>query len=307
MFVSEVRSNEARVTTSWAQGLCLIDILSCRSLCCPECSKDPAPTFLFYTANKDPKPMSTPSFRFAADDVEMESLLEPLRELQGRFRLEVPESYVKEERIRESSDQQSASYVITWYDVENMKDDNDQEPLDLEPIIDELAEVVLGSKDGIEFSTEHHRRARHTFQTTVQVIYSGKKTAGFKSAQDIVPSDVYPVTLYVGEDVLGIDSDDGLDYRITENGDVLADGYGSAPDAFGALVTAAIAKLRDLEADKGREDQLTVEQDLLVGLSDYFLTSDTISDEAKGHLVEFVELVTNHDLASALEDRENNE
>lgn len=248
--------------------------------------------------------MSDPSFRFAADDVEIDSLLKPLKELQSRVRLEVPESYLKEERVRESSDQQSASYVITWYDVENMKEQEGHEPLDLEPIIDELAGVVLGSKDDIEFSTEHHRRARHTFQTTVKVNYSGKKTASFRGAQDLVPSDVYPVTLYVGEDVLGIDSDDGIDYRITENGDVLADGYGSAPDAFGAVVTAAIDKMRELESSKGREDQLTVEQEVLVGLSDYFLNSDTISEEAKGHLVEFVELVTNHDLASTLEDRE---
>ena len=248
--------------------------------------------------------MSTNQFRFAADDVEIDSLLKPLKELQGRVRLEVPESYLKEERVRESSDQQNASYVITWYDVENMKEEKDQEPLDLEPIIDELAEIVLGSKDGIEFGIEHQRRARHTFQTTVKVTYNGKKTAGYRTAQDIVPSDVYPVTLYIGEDVLGIDSDDGLDYRITENGDVLADGYDSAPDAFGAVVTAAIDKLRDLESSKGREDKLTVEQEILVGISDYFLNSDTISPEAKQHLVEFVELVTNHDLASALEDRE---
>jgi hypothetical protein len=250
--------------------------------------------------------MPTPSkFRFAADDaVEIDSLLKPLRELQGRVRLEVPESYLKEERIRESSDQQSASYIVTWYDVENMKEEEGKEPLDLEPIIDEVAEIVLGSKDGIEFKVEHQRRARHTFQTTVKVNYTGKKTAGYRSAQDIVPSDVYPVTLYIGEDVFGIDSDDGLDFRITENGDVLADGYGSAPDAFGAVVTAAIDKLRDLEASKGREDQLTVEQEILVGISDYYLNSDTISDDAKGHLVEFVELVTNHDLASTLEDRD---
>lgn len=244
------------------------------------------------------------SYHFSADDaaVKIDSLLEPLRELQGRFRLEVPESYVKEERIRESSDQESASYVITWYDVENMKEEEGVEPLDIEPILNELAEIVLGSKDGIEFSTETIRRARHTFQTTIKVNFSAK-TAGFRFAQDIIPANVYPVTLYIGEDVYGIDSEDGLSYRLTENGDTLADGYGSAPDAFGALFTLAIEKLADLE--EGRSDKLTVEQELLVGISDYYLNSDTISEDAKKHLIAFVELVTNHDLISTLEDRDN--
>lgn len=238
----------------------------------------------------------------AEDDAsKIESLLEPLRELEGRFRLEVPEEYVKEERIRESSDQQTATLIITWYDVENKDDKDDVEPFNLEPVIDELAEAVLGSKDDITFQTAHDRRGRHTFVSAVKVQFK-PRTAGFRrEGQDIVPPDTYPVTLYVGDDVFGIDSDDGVTYRTTKNGEVLGDGFESAADAAGSLVGPAISMLMAVEAEKGRDDQLAVEQDFLVGISDYYLNSDTISEDAKEHLVAFVELVTNRDLVSTLE------
>jgi hypothetical protein len=241
-------------------------------------------------------------YRMAEEDPDkIDSLLEPLRELEGRFRLEVPEEYVKEERIRESSDQTTASLVITWYDVENKDPESDTEPLNLEPVIDELAEAVLGSHDDIDFQTAHERRGRHTFLSAVKVQFK-PKTAGFRiEGQDIVPPDTYPVTLYVGDDVFGIDSDDGVTYRTTKNGEVLGESFESAADAAGSLVGPAIEMLMAVESSKGREDQLTVEQDFLIGISDYYLNSDTISEDAKEHLVAFVELVTNRDLVSALE------
>lgn len=238
---------------------------------------------------------------------DIDSLIAPLRELEGRFRLEVPEEYVKEERIRESSDQQSATFLVTWYDVENKDASADPEPLNLEPVIDELAESVLGSKNELTFQTIHERRGRHTFLSAVKVQFKAR-TAGFRrEGQDIVPADTYPVTLYFGDDVFGIDSDDGVTYRTTKNGEVLEDGFESAADAGGSLVGPSIRMLIDLESSKGRGDQLTVEQDFLVGISDYYLNSDTINEDAKEHLVAFVELVTNRDLVSTLEHQHEDE
>lgn len=235
------------------------------------------------------------------DPDKTESLLEPLRELEGRFRLEIPEEYVKEERIRESSDQQTATFLITWYDIENKDPDSDIEPMNLEPIIDELASAVLGSNDDITFQTAHDRRGRHTFMSAIKVQFK-PRVAGFRrEGQDIVPPNTYPVTLYVGDDVFGIDSDDGVTYRTTKNGEVLGEGYESAADAAGSLVGPAISMLMAVEAEKGRDDQLAVEQDFLVGISDYYLNSETISEDAKEHLIAFVELVTNRDLVSTLE------
>ncbi len=265
-----------------------------------------------FTTNRYVTAATIHSVRNAKEDesLNIDSLLEPLRELEGRFRLEVPEEYVKEERIRESSDQQTATFIITWYDIENKDTKDDMEPLNLEPIIDELAEAVLGSNDDITFQIAHHRRGRHTFVSAVKVQFKPdtNRTAGFRrEGQDIVPPDTYPVTLYIGDDIFGIDSDNGVTYRTIKNGEVLGDNFESAADAAGSLIGPAISMIMDLEASKGRDDQLAVEQDFLVGISDYYLNSDTISEDAKEHLVSFVELVTNRDLVSTLEHQHEND
>lgn len=252
--------------------------------------------------------LTTPHHSFSKiaeeDDTISESLLGPLRELQGRFRLEVPDEYVKEERIRESSDQQTATLTITWYDVENKDPSTNTEPLNLEPVINELAESVLGDKEDLNFQVAHERRGRHTFLSAIKVQFKAR-LAGFRiEGRDIIPSDTYPVTLYIGDDVFGIDSEDGLTYRTTKNGEVLGDGFTSAADAAGSLIGPAISMLIEVEAEKGRDDQLAVEQDFLVGIADYYLNSETISEDAKAHFIQFVELVTNRDLISALEEHE---
>jgi len=246
-------------------------------------------------------------FRFAEDTDIEKSLLGPLDEFQGRFRLEVPKAYIKEERSREASDQQSATHTIVWYDTENMRD-SEEEPLDLEPIIEELAETILGDKDYLEHSVSHDRLGRHKFQSIISVNFKKdekeKTGAVIRLGQDIVPAGDYPASLYIGDDVFGIDSDDGLTYRITQNGEVIEEDYESAPMAFGRLLTLSIEKLKEVEASKGREDQLDVEQDLLIGIAGYFLDSETIPEDAKIHLVDFVELTTNKDLEAALDEVE---
>jgi len=240
-------------------------------------------------------------------DAPRKSLLGPLDEFQGRFNLEVPKSYIKEERSREASDFQTATHTIVWYDTENMKDsDREEDSIDLEPIIEEIAASVLGSKDYLDYSVSHTSQGRHKFQTTISVNFKAPPSTVaslfFRRGQDLIPAGDYPVSLYIGDDVFSIDTTDGgISYRITENGEAVEEGYDSAPMAFGRLITEVIGKLESVEGTQGRDDLLTVEQEVLIGMSKYFLDSEVIPEDAKIHLIDFVEFVTNRDLEAQLD------
>jgi hypothetical protein len=194
---------------------------------------------------------------------------------------------------------------LVWYDIENLQEDSEE--LDVEPIIEDVASQVLGNMDWLEYSLTTDRTARHTFQTSIQVKYKNEeRTASLKRvAQDIVPPDAYPFSVYAGEDIYGIETEaEGESYRITENGISLEEDFPSASLAFGSLVGPLLERLKEIEAGEGREETLQVDEDFLLGLAAYVMGNGQITEEAREHFVTFVELVTNQDLEAQLEEPE---
>ncbi len=230
---------------------------------------------------------------------ETDSLLEPLQELQDRISLEVPPSYVKEEHIRESSDQQTANYVITWYTTEDADPTGDD--LDVETIIESMTASVLNSKEGVEWDMSSEPIGTNTFRSSIQVKFTPTTANVLKIAQDISPAAEAPVSFYIADDVYGVDSPDQLEYRILKNGEVYSDGYDSLPDALGGMFGEVLSAVQDMEMEKG-EDPNTVRGDFLLGIADLIMGDEAISEEAKEHFVVFVELLTNRDVEAYTEE-----
>jgi hypothetical protein len=233
-----------------------------------------------------------------AEELAVDTRVQYLRDLQDLVNFEVPDSFTKEVGIRESSDQSTATFYLAWYKHEN--NDPDARTIDARQIIDDLAERIFADSD-ISYEVSHDRKARNLTQSTVTAKFT--TTASVRRAQEIVPPATYPFSVYIGDDVFGIDSDNGVTYRITQNGEILGDNYESPADAAGALVGVMFYGLADLEAESGRDDPDAFEQDFMLGLSDFILTNERISIEAKEHYIAFVELVTNRDVAAVLEEQ----
>jgi len=234
-------------------------------------------------------------YTFAQDIGAPKSLIEPLRELQDRIRLEVPEEYVKTEEIRESADQQTAGLTLIWYDRADGKPDG--EPMDVEPIVDRLTEEVLMQYPiAWDFSTQDEDNV-FTHETQVKARWQEGKEP---TTADVPPDDSvdpYSFTTTVGNVTYAVATTHGTEWSVLRNGEVVEDGLGSVPAAFGAMVKHLLADLSLIGEELGNPSAADDgDLDFLTALAPALASSPVVSEEARGHLITFVEMVTGHEL-----------
>lgn len=234
--------------------------------------------------------------RLAAAD----SLLYPLQELQDRVSLEVPATYIKEEGIRESADQQVAKYTIIYYLTEDDEPDGDE--LNIKSIIDRLARDVLDTYP-IEWEAQHTNRNRNTYQTVVTLRWPNeKRQASVRRHADEELMTVLPITTYVGDDVYNLTTD-GQSFFILKNGDAVVEAPSPAY-AVGSLLSILRAILPDLEFAQNLPK--SPPHDFLAGAAMGIVDSPELSDAAKEHFVKFYEMVTLKDGDVALGNSDDN-
>lgn len=224
---------------------------------------------------------------YAQSDIS--SLVEPLRELRDRISLEVPDTFIQEESIRESADQQTATLLIVWYE----REDNEPEGefLDVKSVIDRLVDEVLSDKPVAVDITDDEKKLGVT-QTMVKVYWDEKRTAA-------VPPEFPEAELFVdfnGNEYEIID--DGDSFSVLRNGEVSED---KQPSIAFALGTIAGLVLQD-SAEANEADQeafVQADSDFLLSVSQFLATSPMVAnDDVRDLLVEFVELVTNREFPS---------
>jgi hypothetical protein len=222
---------------------------------------------------------------------QIESLIYPLQELQDRLSLEVPASFIREESIRESADQQKATYSMMHYLTEdNAPDDENPATLDVEPIVEALAEDVLGKYENITWDMYTDELSRSTRDTVVSVYWTDNDTRTAATEQiDGVPYDVVPLTIYAGDRVYNL-ATDGNSYVILKDGQVLVEDLPSPAFALGQLVPHLREELAKIENTEGIEP--SSEDDFLAGVASTVVDMPDVSDEAKEHFVQFYELTT---------------
>jgi hypothetical protein len=212
------------------------------------------------------------------------SLVLPLRELRDRISLEVPDTFIQEESIRESADQQTASLLIVWYEREDNRPDG--EFLDVKSIIDRLVEDVLSDKP-IDYERTEDEKKQNVTQTLIKLYWDETKTAA-------VPPEFPEAELFVdfGENEYEI-VDDGDSFTVLRNGEVSDDKQPSIAYALGTLTGRALDDL----AEAGKADAYDqVDQDFLLAVSQFLIDSPIVpDDDVRDLFVEFVELVTNRE------------
>lgn len=226
---------------------------------------------------------------------ELDSLIYLLQELQDRVSLEVPAAFVKEESIREATDQNVAKYSIVYYDTANNEPDGDE--LDVEPIVDRLAKDVMETY-AVDYDVDHVGRSRNSHETVVTVRWDDQRKAQFRKA-DVGPTAALPVTIYVGQDVYNLTTD-GQTYAILKNGEPVVQAAPSPAYALGAMLGVLQAALPDVETSESMPPSPPT--DFLAGLAMHIVETPGISDEAKEHFVQFFELVTLHDFEAQRDD-----
>jgi hypothetical protein len=222
------------------------------------------------------------------------SLIYPLEELQDRISLEVPASYIKEESIRESSDQQQARLQIIWYTTE----DNDPEgqQLNVAKKITPIVEDVMANKP-VNYDIMSESRSRNTYMTMVTLTWADDKVA--RTAAEVTTANEVPLTFYANENVYSFLLD-GTTVSLLKNGGVLADGFDSLAQAFGAATAPLVDEIATISNVPG-EDVLI---DSLFGAAEYVVDSDALSDKAKESFVDFFELATNKDFDAVIREED---
>lgn len=224
---------------------------------------------------------------------QIESLIYPLQELQDRVSLEIPAAYIKEESIRESTDQQSAKYGISYYETADNEPDGDE--MDVTPVLERLAEDVMSGYE-VDWDIQHDDRSRSTITTTVSVFWPEQpREAAFRQAGDEL--DVVPLTVYADQNVINI-ATDGNTFQVLLNGEKVVDDAPSAQYALGQLVPIMREQLEEIETTQGSASS---PNDFLAGMALTLIDSPTIPDEAKEHFVKFYETTTLKDFEAALE------
>ena len=217
---------------------------------------------------------------------ELSSLVEPLRELRDRISLEVPDTFIQEESIRESADQQTASLMIVWYEKEDNKPEG--EFLDVKSIIDRLTEEVLSDKS-VEYETTEDEKKQNVTQTLIKVYLDESRAAAS-------PPEFPEVELFIdfGENEYEV-IDDGDSFSVLRNGEVADDKQPSVAYALGTLAGHVLQDAAEAnEADS--ETFVQADQDFLLAVSAFLANSPMIpDDDVRSLLIEFVELATNRE------------
>lgn len=232
---------------------------------------------------------------------EITSLIYPLQELQDRVSLEIPTAFLKEEGIREATDQLTAKYAVVYYTTADNEPDGDE--MDVRAVLERLAKDVMSSYE-IVWDIQHDERSRSTQGTTVSVSWpevppEGPREAMFRRANDAM--DVVPLTIYADQNVYNITTD-GNTFQILRNGQPAVQDAPSAQYALGALIPLLREELTEIENTNGMEPSPV--NDFLAGLALSIIDTPEIPDEAKEHFVKFYELVTLRDFGAATEESE---
>ena len=221
---------------------------------------------------------------------EITSLIYPLQELQDRMSLEVPAAFIKEEGIRESSDQLTAHYGLVYYT--HADNDPDGDEMDVQPVLERLAHDVLDAYE-VEWTVTNDDRGRNTLSTLITVMWPEElqedppTDAGLRVANDAV--DVVPLTIYADQDVYNV-ATDGNDFQVLLNGKKVIEAAPSAAYALGAMVPLLRDALVDIEVNNGMEP--SAPNDFLAGIAMAIVDTPDMTDEAKEHFVKFYELTT---------------
>ena len=215
---------------------------------------------------------------------ELTSLLYPLQELQDRISLEVPATFLKDERIQESTDQNLARYSIAYYLTADNEPEGDE--ADIQSIVERLAENVLNDKE-VLWDIKHGGSDRGVYETTVSVTWPEGTQPREASAAE--PYDALPLTTYADQNVYNI-ATDGNTFFILKNGKAVVEDAPSPAYALGALIPLLREELLDIETTSGLQN--SPPNDFLAGLAMSVIDTPDIDDEAKEHFVKFYELVT---------------
>ena len=231
----------------------------------------------------------------AQDIGDPRSLIEPLRELQDRIRLEVPEEHVKHEEIRESADQQTAGLTLTWYDRADGAAEG--ELMDVEPIVNRLVDEVLESHPVAWDVSTQPQGDIFTHETQVKLRWM----ENYQPVKAEVPADSsvdpYRMTVQVGDIQYAIVTDHGTEWSIERQGEVVEQELVSVAAALGALVKHLLADLTLIGEELGNPEAADAgDLDFLMSLAPALASSPVVSEEALEHLVKFVEMTTGHEL-----------
>lgn len=234
----------------------------------------------------------------------IESLIYPLQELQDRLSLEIPASFIREESIRESADQQKAVYSLVHYLTEdNASDSENPATLNVEPIIKATAHDVLDAYENIEWDIFTDDLSRDTKDTVVSVYWAEETLDRTATTEQVegVPYDLIPLTTYAADHVYNV-ATDGNTYVILLDGKIIVEDLPSPAYALGQLITYLQDELAEIENTEGIEPSDPA--DFLAGAAQAVVDMPDLSDDAKEHFVRFYELTTLRDWDAASEDFE---
>lgn len=212
------------------------------------------------------------------------------------MRLEVPEEHTKGEDIRESPDRSTAGLTLVWYNREDGEPEGEE--LDVEPIVDRLADEVL-SKYPVAWTVSHEPQDLYTFESYVKLRWADD--AEMSTAAADTPADTsidpYQVSMSIGGTDFQLYTHHGTDWEVLRAGEPVESDLEGVAAAFGALVQHGLDELTALGMEEGNPSA-TVDMNLefMSSIVDMLLASPIVTDEAREHLITFVEMVTGHEV-----------
>lgn len=211
--------------------------------------------------------------------------------LRNRLTLEIPASYIREETIRESDDQDEASYVLTWY--RHADAEEEASTINAAEVIEEAAKHLIGLDYEMPYKIGHRKVADGVYRTAV--IVRMPKGEGEKRESSIRGASIdesVPVTLYLGSDVYNVGID-GAEFALLKNGHLIEAGLPSVSFSLGRLIFHALSELPTIESENAIE--ASDPTDFLVGIAQAVIDSPDIDEEALAHFVAFYEMVSLQD------------
>lgn len=228
------------------------------------------------------------------------SLLEPLREVQERLRLEVEETYTRQEEIREAADKQTARFTYVWYHRRGGSPEGAEK--DVGGIIERLSDEVFENKP-VAYAIVTDPRTRDTSQTMVSIRWTEGYEPKAAARPELEAVDPYRFSISVGESDYSIGTEHGTTFEVQRNGETVESECASAAHALGKLIKHLLIDITEIDEARGNHDAADdADRDFLLGLAPDIASSPIVSEEARKHLVDFVELVTNKDLAAESEE-----
>lgn len=227
--------------------------------------------------------------------------------LEGRIALEFPSSLIKEEKISESYDRQSARYVVVWYNT-NEKGQS----VDLSSRVRALATEVIDDDAKAWFSAEVNELVRSQETSQLMVTYIKKEKPAITTKAAVEENQVVaPVELKAGDSTYRVvSSSGGTTWDVVDAaGTKVESDLTSVPAAVGKALKHVLVDLSYLEEVSGGKTTQKALDDLDRGFIESVLSwiynSPVVNKAAKKQLKEFVELVTKHDFrAETVEKKE---